>query len=174
MCKVSPGLCSPFIHSVVSMIMLADIEWPVQTALKRRLILTFIVRIYPKTCFRMVLEIMSLTDCQWNGQSRCISRMVCDFAVYICIKKILSYVLDIANAYTNKVFACVVTFTNIFVCHIYEYISYISVFVHVFKCGCCTDSSLTQHIQKKKKKKKKKIVRTPKVSDAYSVLGDKL
>ena len=51
--KVSSGPYSPFIHSVVSMVLLADSEGPDQTARMRRLISAFDVRICPKARFRM-------------------------------------------------------------------------------------------------------------------------
>ena len=58
--KYHPGLCSTFIHYVVSMILLGDTEGFDQTARMRRLILGFVVRIYPETLFRMAQPIFAL------------------------------------------------------------------------------------------------------------------
>ena len=49
-----PGLCSPFIHSVVSNDSVADSEDPDQTAGMRWLILVFAVCTCPKTCFSIM------------------------------------------------------------------------------------------------------------------------
>ena len=51
--KYHPGLCSPFIHSVVCMILLADSEGPDQTVLMRRLFIAFTAHIRPKTRFNI-------------------------------------------------------------------------------------------------------------------------